>query len=255
MKRQPKKTRAMISFFVFINSMVIFVIFILFPQNTYAETMSSDNYIINMGSFNAGSGKASSAKYKVATTVGETGPGLYTGKNYKVKAGFEYINPIASPFSFSISETLIDFGILSATNPVTRTTTLSVSNESGGYNVLGYENHPLLAPSGARINDTTCDNGACTDITASLWTNTLTYGFGYRCDNINGADCEEGFITDENYKQFADASKKETPQPVMAGRVPGQKRQGKITYRVNISGTQQPGTYINTITYIATPSF
>lgn len=255
MRMQKDIAKLLICFFIVTPITVIIVMLGFSPKQIFADTMSSDNYMINMGSFNAGSGKASSSKYKVATTVGETGPGLYTGKNYKVKAGFEYIQPVISPFSFAVSETLIDFGVLSATNPVTRTTTLTVSNASGGYSVLGSENHPLLAPSGSRINDTTCDNGACTDMTASLWTNTLTYGFGYRCDNISGTDCDPGFSNENDFKQFADNSKKETPQPVMMGRVPGQKRQSKITYKVNISGTQQPGIYINTITYIATPNF
>lgn len=220
----------------------------------HADSMSNENFIID-GDFNASSGRPSSKKYKVNATVGETGPGLYSGKNFTVKAGFEYLYPIDSPFTFSLSESVIDFGILSATNPVTRNTILTVRNPSGGYNVVGYENHPLLAPSGSRINDTTCDNGSCSEITSALWTNTLTYGFGYRCDNVIGNDCDLGFATADYFKQFADVSKKEHPQTIMTGTVPGQKRQGKVTYKVNISGTQQPGTYINTITYIAAPGF
>jgi hypothetical protein len=235
---------------------MLYIASVIFPLSlARADSMSNANYIIDMGSFNATSGKASNSNYKVATTVGETGPGLYTGKNYKVKNGFEYIYPTSSAFSFSLSETLIDFGILSATNPVTRTTTLTVNNPSVAYKVIGYEDHPLLAGSGARINDATCDNGSCTEITAALWSNTLTYGFGFRCDNIAGTDCETGFKSSDDYKQFADISKKDSPQPVMTGMVSGGKRQSKVTYKVNISGTQQPGTYTNSITYIAIPSF
>ena len=160
-----------------------------FISQIRAETMSNDNFIIQ-GSFNALSGKSSGPKYKVNATVGETGPGLYTGKNYKVKAGFEYIYPSKANFSFNVSQTIIDFGTLSATNPVTRTTNLTVINPSGGYTVLAYEDHPLLTTNGATINDTTCDNGACSDTLPALWTNTLTYGFGYRCDNLQENDCE-----------------------------------------------------------------
>jgi len=221
---------------------------------SHAENMSNNNFILEMGSFNTSSGKAKSTKYTVATTVGETGPGLYTGKNFKVKAGFEYIYPITSPFSFALSENIIDFGILSATNPVTRTTSMTVSNANGTYKVIGYEDHPLVAPNGGRINDTTCDNGACTEIVPALWTNTLTYGFGFRCDNVQGTDCDPSFKSQDDYKQFADISKKESPQAIMSGTT-AKKNEGKITYKVNIAGTQRPGTYANTITYIAIPSF
>lgn len=234
----------------------IIIVFVasLLPQRVHAENMSNDNYILEMGSFNTSSGKAKSTKYTVATTVGETGPGLYTGKNFKVKAGFEYIYPITAPFSFALSENIIDFGILSATNPVTRTAVLSVSNANGTYKVIGYENHPLVAANGGRINDTTCDNGACTEIVPAVWTNTLTYGFGFRCDNVQGTDCDPSFKSDDDYKQFADISKKDTPQAIMSG-TSSKKSESKITYKVNIAGTQRPGTYANTITYIAIPSF
>ncbi len=221
-----------------------------------AFTMSNANYIIEMGNFNTGAGQPSNSNYKATVTIGQTAPGLYSGTNYKVKAGFEYIYPF-TPFSFTISQTLIDFGILSPTNPVTRTNLLTVSTSSSyGYAVTGYENHQLLVPSsGAIIPDTTCDNGLCTETTPAAWTNTLTYGFGFRCDNVSGTDCSSDFATSTDYKQFADNSKGETPQTVMSDATSGKNRQSQITYKVNISGTQAAGSYTNVVTYIATPTY
>jgi hypothetical protein len=209
-----------------------------------------------MGNLDMTAGKPSNSNYKVLNTGGQTAPGPYANSNYQVKSGFEYIYPIQN-FTFSLSSTAIDFGILSATNPVTRTNTLTVSNQSAsGYQVTAYENHQLSIPAtGAIIPDTTCDNGSCTETTAALWSNSLTYGFGYRCDNLSGTDCASGFTTTDYYKQFTDNSKSETAQAVMSGNNVGSNKQAQITYKVNISRTQPPGTYTNNIIYIATPTF
>ena len=97
------------------------IYFLLSAKDLAAETMSNTNYILHLGTFNSVSGSVSNTNYKLNFTGGQTSPGLYTGTNYKVKAGFQNVRPSNIPFSFSISQSLIDFGILSATNPVTRT--------------------------------------------------------------------------------------------------------------------------------------
>jgi hypothetical protein len=150
---------------------------------------------------------------------------------------------------------LIDYGELSATTPVSRTTTLSVSSPEKGYEVFGSEDHPLLSSTNVAIPDTSCDNGACSEITESVWADTLTYGFGYRCDNRNGQNCPNEFSEIDGYKQFASLSSNELPQTLMVSHKPGNNNQVKITYKLNISGTQAAGAYKNTITYIATPGF
>jgi hypothetical protein len=218
-----------------------------------AQTMSNSQYILQMGNFNMASGKPTGSGYAVSYTMGQTGPGLYSGANYKVRAGFQYIYSLI-PFSFRISSTEIDFGTLNATNPVTRTNTLTVSNGSAsGYQVTASENHALLNIAyGKTIPDTACDSGPCTPSTSGPWTSTLTYGFGYRCDNISGTDCASGFTTSTYYKPFIASP---SAQAVMLGSNVGRNKQCQITYKVNISGTQAAGTYANTIMYIATPTF
>ncbi|MDO8460853.1 MAG: hypothetical protein Q7S38_00245 [bacterium] len=219
-----------------------------------ASYMSGDNYILQLGTFGTAAGKPTGGDYKLGVTVGQTAPGLYTGTNYKVKAGFQYVYP-AALFSFTISQTLIDFGIITPTNPVTRTNSLTISNRSAnGYTVTASQTSPLKSSQGATIPDTTCDDGTCTQTTASAWTGTLTYGFGYRCDNQTGTDCATGFTGSIFYKQFADSSNSENAQAVMSGATTGTKK-SQITYKINISGTQAAGTYSNIITYIATPTF
>lgn len=224
-------------------------------QQVSALKMTSDDYTILEGNLNSAAGRPTSSTYKLGITVGELGPGLYSGTNYKVRAGFQYIHSIIR-FNFSISSVLIDFGTLTPTNPVTRTQTLTVSNGSAhGYTVTASENRPLqVDATGAQIPDTTCDTGTCTESTSALWSNTLTYGFGYRCDNVSGTDCATGFTTADYYKQFANLNASETPQSVMTGANVGRNKQTQITYKANISGTQPGGIYKNIITYIATPT-
>lgn len=236
--------------------LIIFLLYTITPK-AHAQTMSNSSYIIRMGNLNSGAGIISNSNYKLNTTLGQTGPGLYSGTNYKVKAGFQYITSSVTPFAFSISQTFIDFGTLTATNPVTRSNNLKISNgTANGYLVTAYENHELQDPtSKVIIPDTTCDNGSCSEISSAPWINTLTYGFGYRCDNMSDTDCTTGFSNSTYYKQFSNDSSQEVAQAIMSGTTKGHDKESKITYKVNISGTQAPGVYGNLITFIATPNF
>lgn len=229
---------------------------VITTEQIKAFTMSNANWVIDFGNLNMTSGKPTGANYKVSNTVGQIAPGLYTGTNYTVRAGFQYVYSLI-PFRFSISGLTIDFGALTPTNPVTRTNSLTISiGTANGYTVRAYENHALLRnETGSLIPDTTCDTGLCTDTTSAAWSNTLTYGFGYRCDNVTGTDCATGFTTSTFYKQFANDTYSESPVPVMAGSNVGKNKSVQITYKVNISGTQPPGEYTNQIIYLAIPTF
>ncbi len=223
--------------------------------NVSAFDMSNGIYRIQAGNFNSFSGKATGGSNKLTFTSGQLGVGLYSGTNYKVRAGFQYIYSVI-PFSFSISSVSINFGTLTASEPITRTNTLTISNGSAsGYQVTASENYELrVLATGQSIPDTTCDGGTCTQTTAAAWANPLTYGFGYRCDNLSGTDCSSDFSTSTFYKQFANLEKGETPQAVMSSINVGRSKQAQITYKVNISATQAAGNYQNVIMYIATPT-
>ncbi len=217
-----------------------------------AITMLNGQYIIDAGNLNSVAGTSTGAGGKLDITIGETGGGFSSGPNYKIRAGFEFMHNVI-PFTFTIQGMRIDFGPLDAGNPVTRTNSLIVSEGAAyGYQVTAQEDHALLNPSnGLFIPNTTCDNGTCTPTSSDIWTNTLTYGFGYRCDNIVGTDCASGFTTDY-YKQFAASP---SAQVVMSAAGAGINRTVQITYKVNVSPLQATGLYGNYITYIATPKF
>jgi hypothetical protein len=217
--------------------------------------MSNNSYIIQMGNLNSISGKPAGSGFKLSYTSGQTGPGLYSGTNYKVRAGFQYISSII-PFRFSITNNFIDFGIISPTSPVLRTSLLTISNGSAfGYQVTASDNHNLrVNSSGAEIPPTACgDSGpSCTPTTAGPWTSTLTYGFGYRCDNNAGTDCDAQFLNPTYYKPF---NASPSAVAVMGGATVGRNKVTQITYKLNISGAQPAGLYTNIINYIATPTF
>lgn len=241
--------------FLFLISTFNFQLSIFNLRPATALTMSNDNYILQMDNFDIApspiieSNKPNILNIKPPITVSGN-------QNFKIKNGFDYTKD-NSPFVFSLSENLIDFGELSPTNPITRINTLEVSGRAKtGYSIFTYENSKLffLQPD-VSIPNTTCDDGICSEKISSDWSNILTYGFGYRCDNLEGKDCAAGFLDPLHYKRFPDKSLLENPQSIIKGIIFNKSKKSQITYKVNISGTQQAGIYTNTITYIASPAF
>jgi hypothetical protein len=209
--------------------------------------MSNDNYILQLHDLDKAGGLGVSDQQ---TAKRKKEP------NYKIQTGFS-LTRSTTPFTFSISETIIYFGTLFPTNPIKRTNKLTVSNGSAnGYLIIAFEDKELSAlESSAFIPDTTCDNGLCSEARSAAWTNPLTYGFGYRCDNVVSSNCAKGFSEVGFYKQFANNSKSEIPHKVVSGTNGKIDKIVQITYKVNISGAQQFAFYNNTITYIAVPNF
>lgn len=229
----------------------------LLARSAVAQTMSNKDYIIKIQGFNTVSG-VTTGDYKLRSTAGEFSPGVYEGVDFKVKSGFENIASNL-PFSASLSSDIIDFGTLKPTNPAVRNLTLSVYSLSlYGYSVIASEDHPLRNDSesaeGQIIPDTTCDNGQCNHENEGLWINTLTYGFGYRCDNVTGKHCNSSFSNSNFYKHFADTSTSASPQSVMSG-IGSTNKDVKLSYKVNISSTYPAGIYSNIITFVAVPNF
>jgi len=236
--------------------MIITIISFLAVSSAKAN-MSSPDYILQMPNLNFAAGNVTDGANHLGFTGGQNMPGEYTSTGYKVLAGFWYLKTII-PFSFTISNQLIDFGSLTPGVPSTAQTILTVSNGSaGGYQVTAQENHPLMVYStGAKILDTTGDDGSITESLAGVWAQNTTYGFGY---TLYGNDVPSPFPSappvSNFYKQFSDTSQNETPQIVMSSLNVGRHRTAVVTYKVNVSANQPAGRYQNVITYIATPTY
>lgn len=244
-----------ISFFLFLFFRIPFA---------HAETMSNQNYVIKTQELETTSGNTTSEGNSPKSTAENLNSSVSEGVNFKIRRGFENLAP-ASPFSVSLSTDIIDFGALTPTNPIVRTLDLDINSGTiYGYSILVFENQSLTiippaelnptATSKAIIPDTTCDNGQCSIENASEWSNALTYGFGYRCDNLIGADCDSSFIKNGYYKHFPNIASNDDPLSIMSG-IGANGKKVRISYRVNIPGTQSQGIYSNIITYIAVPNF
>ena len=172
----------------------------------------------------------------------------------KITIGYTDKEPVTD-LSFTISDTIINLGPLLPGDVIARENSLIVHGDpSYMYSIFGYENHQLHDEKNTIIPNTTCDDGTCSSTTASLWTNVLTYGFGYRCDSNTGHDCVSNFENPDFYSQFADNSVKE-PQTAFAAGITFQPKKETITYKLNIAGSQQAGYYNNTIAYLAMPMY
>lgn len=205
------------SFIVFPLLLTIcYLLFAILPAR--AETLSNDYYIIESKGINI-----------VNNITPTPTPTLSVTKE----------NP-QSTLSFSLSPTLVDFGPLSATEPVVRSVTFNLYS-SLGYNLLAIEDHEPKSQDKV-IPDTTCDNGTCTQKLSSAWNNILTYGFGYTLKN------------DSSYKQFANTIKGDLPQPIIEELL-SKETQGEIIYKINIPSGFDNGLYKNITQLIAVPNF
>ena len=216
-----------------------------FPQLAVAETLSNYNYSIDVDAIDTNPQPVVKAPHEVLGSVTQSLKNeFHTGTNYNVNANND-------TFAFSLSQDAIDLGILSGTNPVIRTSQISLTNAG---QVLTYENQPLTSQDKTTIPDTTCDDGNCSENTSSPWLSSLTYGFGYRCDSDDKV-CDPQFNTSKDYKQYPDTTRNEAAQPAMTSKETNQTASSMITYKVTISSTQKQEGYYNTITYLAIPNF
>jgi hypothetical protein len=228
-------------------------IFYILPLRVNAQaSIESNNYKIQMPNFNSGAGIPSSNSYKLDSTIGQTVAGLYSSNGYRVRSGFQYIHSII-PFSFSMSNYLINFGTLIPNSPSSRTSTIVVSaGGAGGYSVKARENDYLKTSGGQTIPDTLCDSGTCSESTAGVWSQSTTYGFGY---NMSGNDVPADFSDSTYFRHFANLAQSQTDKVVMSSGNVGRSRTSTITYKINISGVQAAGNYQSTVLFTAIPSF
>lgn len=237
-----------------------YLILVLFFALTFnlgsvsAQTMSNSEFKLKINLLSTP--KKNSSNNKENRKNSQTN--VFIGPNYKVISGFQDdLSSATKPFIFSISQSLTDYGSLSPTTPVSRTNVLTVHNSFlNGYNVSAFQNHGLYSETSlSTIPDTTCDTGTCSEQNPAPWNNILTYGFGYRCDNIsNTTACSNDFYDSKYYKHFANIANSQSPQIVMSGANIGHNK-ARIIYKVNISGAQPLGFYSNIITFVARANF
>lgn len=235
----------------------LIILSLLSSKTSFAQNMENSMYKIQSGDIETFSPELNISNYNLSDDLATTNPKNISGNNFEVNLGSNYFKSEV-PFNISISDTQTDFGNFSPTNPVSRNINLIIKNlRPIEYKVTAAQNHELIeAKSGARIPDTTCDNGSCTEQVSAEWNSTLAYGFGYRCDS-NMPSCaknDDSFNLKTSFKQFPNTSNKESATTILSeGSSLGQ--EASITYKVNTSSTQPSGRYSNSIIYLAIPSY
>jgi len=221
-----------------------------FSQQANADTTTNGNYSIDVRNIDTNPQPTQTPQKSAAQVLGlqSPKPEYTTGPDYTV-------NTSNDTFSLNLSQNIIDYGILTSTNPVIRTSALSISNPINGAEILTYENHPLQDATNDVVQNTTCDNGSCSQDIAASWTNTLTYGFGYRCDASGDIACDDQFNESDYYKNYPNDSISQQPSLLVSRGERNSNDKATLTYKVNISGTQKNDGYNNTITYLAVPGF
>lgn len=163
---------------------------------------------------------------------------------------------ILSPSSAGIatSTLLLDYGELSGTNPVTRKHSIEVQTDhSAEVTLYAFENNELISKSSkVIIPDTTCDDGLCSEEKESLWTSTLVYGLGFRCDLQKEHGCGKRFRDERSFQQLANLSLKESAYPLFATST---SETLFITYKVNVPSTHTLQDYSHEITFLVVPKY
>lgn len=229
---------------------------LVYPQKVRADRLESDSFVIQFGNFNIGSGEGEATNYGLTYTIGQTAPGPfgeYGVSNYFVGSGFQYIYQI-NTFGFAIDQVALDLGELTIGEHNTASNQLTITTRgAGGYTIYAYEERPLTHSAGVDIiPDTTCNNGACDETIAGVWTNSAIPGFGFNIDSI---DAVADFLDSTYFRQFADDSTGEEMQAIMNSSNVASNRTGTVTYKVGIDSSIAAGNYQTAISYVAVPGY
>lgn len=209
--------------------MLVMIIIITFRNRVLAQNASKNPYVIQGGDI----------EQKTLNTSGESS----IANSDKTTT---------EPFSFSVSDNLIDYGPLTPANSVLRTTDLTIlKGSSQRYSVFSFEDRELSDSNNSFIPDTTCDSGTCSETSSAVWSGNLSFGLGFRCEKEDNSGCSEDFSKPDYFKQFANQSKSEAYQAIINS---SDLKKAKIKYKVNISNNQAKSNYSNSITFIAIPN-
>lgn len=238
---------------IFATILVTGIVFLTYAPPASSDKLNSTNYSMD-GAFGSFGENKSSTNYKLSDTGGVLAAGPGTSTNYIMGQGFQYWNLLGNRLQLTISSTTIAFGTLTAATPVTNSHDLTVTSDApSGYQVTAQETSRFanLTYVGVYIPDTVGDASTITETISGAWTSASVYGFGYTLADVVGTDA----VFTTGYKQFADAQVPESPVTVMSNVGTVSNKQVTVSYKVNVSGTQQPGSYETKVTYIITGTY
>ena len=241
-------------FFLYLGSALAFG-WLLAAGGLLAANNSSTSYVIFADVFSAGGAEdSSSASYSLQDTLGESIilSATTTASNYGIKAGFRELYPDQS-LSFSITDTTISFGTLSASAASTDSHTMVVStNATNGFSITATGDNSTLT-SGANTISAIGATAAASSVGSeqfgiNLVANTSpsvganpsgTSPLGSAANQYNGA----------NLFAWSSGATVATSTAAIGSTT------FTVSYLANISSATESGTYSLTITYAATANF
>ena len=141
--------------------------------------------------------------------------------------------------------------------------TVTTNSPTNGYSLTTKEDGKLRISDTVYIEDTDCDDQACTQVVSTAATWTSQDGFGYFCANTGATtDCDTSF-TSNKYAQYAcggtsseGCSSTETPE-IFASDASGpiNAQTVRVVTKVKPLSTQAAGAYGNSLVFIATPTY
>ena len=185
LRKKPKNSKNNMKTIFSLRVLLIILLFLLlhtFSENSQAQK----NYNVTIETQ-----EIEQQIYRPSTQeVSYENANVIKGENYEAVLGFEDSRADIF-FSISSSGSIIDYGKLYPTNPITRDSRLSIDSlGSNGYSVFAFQDHPMTGISANNIiPNTSCDRGLCSKTTPALWNDSLTYGLGYSCEDIINSPC------------------------------------------------------------------
>lgn len=221
----------------------------LHPNESRAQEMSSETFLINGGNFNMTSGHKGSENFKLADVVGQAAAQIFTSKGFIINAGF--LNAAGGEyFGFTVSPKVLDFGNMSPNIPLEKTLTLTVVTGSiPGYSVTVAEDHPLRTLVEAEIPDTLCNSDSpCAPNQSGVWTGTEKAGFGYR---MKGKGVTKDFADATHFRPFPAINQNERAALVMQSKAKRVTDTSNMIVKVLVDQNQPVGQYKNSLKFTA----
>ncbi len=215
----------------------ITIALLIYPAVVYSR--SSENYRINADVIGMGGDLSSSYHYKLTDTIGEPIVGVGSSESYKSKSGF--IQEISNSLSLTADADLVEFGTLNPGSPVIQETTITIITDAwAGYRIHARATNPMTHSD----KSTTVPDYSCDISSPCIWTG-LGLGFTVK----SGTSVEAKWGTDPNF-EYASFPLSPTTIHVKPDYKSGEDTT-VIQYKVDVSSSQQSGSYSNGVIFTA----
>lgn len=212
---------------------IVYILFFITPQFSFATTFQSPRYRIETNTQIENSSSNSSLV-----------SGTFATKGYIISSRQD-----ANPFTITLSQNTIDLGKTDATHTIF-TKQLTMTINSARYTIMTFKPERFFNfDTSSFIPDTRCDEKKqiCTNSTAAPWRSSSEYGFGY---TIAGKNAPHDFENGTRFRPFS-------PYPIalFSSDIPQTAHNYLFILKAVVPVDQPSGTYSTTIHIIALAHF